>query len=192
MPSRAEKQWPLPARRRKHHVPRLAWRGNRLARRRSVVTPNSGPVAHSKEAQKMTPCKNYLAETKPAAGFFARPRVTPCDAIPDPSRAACWPPPKRGLFQVRFLATPADAIHLYERHLPARITTSARPDGSASCPVADFHLKMARPRRDRAGLNWQAGCNANPSARIPLPGNQLERAEHHSREERPSCPSKSR
>ena len=97
----------------------LASRETRFARPRREATPNSGPVAHSKEAQKVTPCKNYPAETKPPAGFFARPRVSPCDAIPDPSRATFWPSPKRRLFQVRFLATSDDAIHLCERHLPA-------------------------------------------------------------------------
>ncbi len=63
-------------------MPRLAWRGNRLARGRREATPNSAATAHPKEAQKVTPCKNYPAEKKPPTGFFARHGVTPCEAPP--------------------------------------------------------------------------------------------------------------
>ena len=105
---------------------------------------------HVEEAQKVTPWKNHLVETKPPTGFFARPPVSPCNAIPNPSRAALWPSPKRGIFRVRFPSSPADAIHLHEWRLPARIATSARLEGSTSGHVAGFHLKIGRPRRARA------------------------------------------
>ena len=64
----------------------LAWRGTKFARPSRVATPNSRAGAHAKEPQKVTPCKNYLAETRPFTGIFARPGVSPCEAIPDPSR----------------------------------------------------------------------------------------------------------
>ncbi len=67
-------------------MPSHACRGIRFPRPRSDATPNSGLAAHSKEAQKMTPCKNYLAETKPPTGFFARHGVTPCGAVPHTHR----------------------------------------------------------------------------------------------------------
>ncbi len=38
-------------------------------------------AVHVEEPQKVTPWKNDLAETKPLIGFFARPPVTPCEAI---------------------------------------------------------------------------------------------------------------
>ncbi len=61
----------------------LASRENRLARLRSVPTPNSGLGTLPKEAQKVSPWKNYLAETKPPTGFFARPGVSPCGSHSD-------------------------------------------------------------------------------------------------------------
>ncbi len=76
---------PLPAQRRKRHMPRLAWRGMRFARPRRAVTPISGLVVHVKEAQKVTPCNNYLAETKPPTGFFARQGVSPSHATLEPA-----------------------------------------------------------------------------------------------------------
>jgi hypothetical protein len=79
------KKRPLPARRRKRRMPILAWRGNRPARRRREAIPNSGLVAQPKEAQKVTPWKNHLAETKPPNGFFARPPVTPWRGRSEPS-----------------------------------------------------------------------------------------------------------
>ena len=60
-------------------MPWLAWGRTRLANRRREATHISGSFAHPKQAQKVTPWKNYLAETKPPAGFCARPPVTPCD-----------------------------------------------------------------------------------------------------------------
>jgi hypothetical protein len=59
-------------------MPRPAWRENRLARQRRELAPNSGLVTHSKDAQKVTPWKNYLAETKPFIGIIARHGVSPC------------------------------------------------------------------------------------------------------------------
>ena len=47
---------------------------------------------HVEEAQKVTPWKNYLAETKPPTGFFARQPVTPCHGENFPPTNACfWP-----------------------------------------------------------------------------------------------------
>jgi hypothetical protein len=40
--------------------------------------------ARAKVPQKVTPWKNDLAESKPFIEIFARHRVTPCEAIPDP------------------------------------------------------------------------------------------------------------
>ncbi len=75
-------------------MPRLAWRGNRLARRRREAIPISAAVAHPKEPQKVTPWKNYLVETKSPTGLFARPPVTPCEALPPsparPLRTRSW------------------------------------------------------------------------------------------------------
>ena len=59
-------------------MPRFASSAIRFARSNSSVTLNSAAAVPAKEAQKVTPCKNYLAETKPPTGFFARPRVSPC------------------------------------------------------------------------------------------------------------------
>ena len=59
-------------------MPSLAWRRTQFARPSRVATPNSRAGAHAKEAQKVTPWKNYLAETTRLIGFFARPRVSPC------------------------------------------------------------------------------------------------------------------
>ncbi len=73
-------------------MPSLAWRGNRLGRRRREATPNSGAAAHAKEPQKVTPWKNYLAETKAPTRFFARPGVSPCHGENFPPTNACfWP-----------------------------------------------------------------------------------------------------
>jgi hypothetical protein len=77
MASRPEKQRPLPARTRMHFMARHASSGIRFTRPSSAATPNLGLTSYSKEPQKVTPWKNYLAETKPPNGFFARPPVTP-------------------------------------------------------------------------------------------------------------------
>ncbi len=71
------KKRPLPAQRRKRHMSSLAWRRMQFACPMRPVTLNSGAAARPKEAQKVSPCKNYLAETKPPTGFFARPGVSP-------------------------------------------------------------------------------------------------------------------
>jgi hypothetical protein len=78
MPSRGKSSGRFPAQRRKHHMAMLAGRENRLARRRRELTPKSSAEAHSKVAQKVTPWKNYLAETKRPNENFARHGVTPC------------------------------------------------------------------------------------------------------------------
>ena len=65
-------------------MPRLAGRGMRFARPRRAVPPNSGAAVRAKDAQKVSPCKNYLAEKKPLIGFLARPPVSPCGGALEP------------------------------------------------------------------------------------------------------------
>jgi hypothetical protein len=148
--------------------------------------------AHAEDAQKVTPWKNYVAEYKSLIGIIARHSVSPCKAILNPPRAASLPSTKRGFFRVRSLSTSSDATSLYEHCLSARIVTSAPLDGSASCPVAGFHLKIERPRRVRSALNWRRDVTQSPPRESHLSGNSFERVERPAREERPSCPSKSR
>jgi hypothetical protein len=42
--------------------------------------------SRAKVPQKVTPWKNYLAETKPHIGIIARHAVSPCETIPNPLR----------------------------------------------------------------------------------------------------------
>ena len=123
MSSRAEKQRPLPARRRKHHMPRLASSGIRFARPNSAVTLNSAAAAHSKEAQKVTPWKNHLTETKPLIGIYARPPVSPCRSQSEPS--FCLTRRARASCTVK-------ACHARSPETPQRIPHSQAP--SDSCP----------------------------------------------------------
>ncbi len=74
-------------------MPSHASSGIRFTRPRSRATLNSGSVVHVEEAQKVTPWKNYLVETKPPIGFFARPPVTPCRGQSEPS--FCFTPRAR-------------------------------------------------------------------------------------------------
>ncbi len=70
---------------REHHMPSHAASEIRLTRTRIAAAPISDLVSYSKEAQKVTPWKNYLAETKPLIGIFARPPVTPWRSQSEPS-----------------------------------------------------------------------------------------------------------
>ncbi len=102
-------------------MPRLGSSGIRFTRPRSAAAPNSGLVANAKEAQKMTPWKNYLAETKPPTGFFARQAVTPCRGQSEPSFCVTRRARANG---------PAKACHARSPEKPQMIQHSLAPSDS--------------------------------------------------------------
>ena len=165
-------------------MPSLAWRGIQLARPRSAVTPNSGAVARSKEAQKVTPCKNYLAETKPPTDFFARQGVSPSGSqsetlflfrsLHQPGRLPFENPPRtasRSAFSrschrwtVRFVPIPS----VFPAPTPMDISSFHKPDILTLPRHSDsrrFTCQPASPKISRPGAKlplWDEAYKPRP------------------------------
>ncbi len=91
---------------------------------------------HSKEAQKMTPWKNYPVETKPPIGFFARPPVTPCQATLEPFARHMF-----AITRTRSLSTPPLLPHSAKfprtgSSIITHLQTCPRVDNAQSIPYS--------------------------------------------------------
>ncbi len=146
----------------------LASSGIRSTRPRSAATPNSGVVARSKEAQKVTPWKNYLVETKPPIGFFARPPVSPCRSQSETLFLLHLPhqprrPSLENLSRMASRSTSNRSCHRWLRPIRAHSAGLSRPDGTGhfcfaqaapshfalTCEIPGFDFRGMRPLYSR-------------------------------------------
>jgi hypothetical protein len=123
-------------------MPSLASRGIRFACPSSAATPNSAAVAHPKDAQKVTPWKNDLAETKPHIGIIARHGVSPWRGQSGP----CFCLTRRARPSGPSKARSAGTGH---SHL-------ALTEGSGNVP-RQLHGNDTRPRRGAGANHEQLG-----------------------------------